>query len=129
MQTMIPDQARLARNERIERAYVGDPMIRSVAYALAGALLVTSAHAIDVFEEGVSCSKQGIGCAGPANPEIVAAVQKRYPNAEDIWAFEERLKNGKYRYQVAFFTNDGWHKACQLTLKPIKLSNCRIVHA
>jgi hypothetical protein len=92
---------------------------------------VTSAHAIDVFEEGVSCSKQGIGCGGPANPEIVAAVKKRHPSAEDVWAFEERLKNGKYRYRysVAFFTNEGWHKACQLRLKPIKLSNCRIVHA
>jgi hypothetical protein len=103
-------------------------MIRSIAYALAGALLATSAHAIDVFEEGVSCSKQGIGCGGPANPEIVAVVKKRYPSAEDIWAFEERLKNGKYRYRVAFYT-DVWHRACQLRVKPIKLSNCRIVHA
>jgi hypothetical protein len=104
-------------------------MIRSIAYALAATLLASSAHAIDVLEEGVSCSKQGIGCAGPANPEIVAALKKRYPSADEIWAFEERLKNGKYRYHVAFFTNKGWHIACQLRLKPIKFSNCRIVHA
>jgi hypothetical protein len=29
---------------------------------------------------------------------------------------------------VAFYTNK-WHMACHLRLKPIKLSNCRTVHA
>jgi hypothetical protein len=107
----------------------GDAMIRSFAYALAAALLATSAHATDVFEEGVSCSKQGLGCSAPPSPEIVAAVKKRYPDADQFWAFEERLKNGKYRYSVTFYADDGWHIYCRLRLKPIKLSNCHIVHA
>lgn len=99
-----------------------------VLVAIVVTLLASSADAADVFEEGVSCSKQGMGCAGAANPEIVAAVKKRYPSADEIWAFEERLKNGKYRYSVAFYTKD-WHISCRLRLKPIRLSNCDIVHA
>jgi hypothetical protein len=90
---------------------------------------VTSAHAIDVFAEDV-CSTVGLGCAGQASPEIVAAVEKQYPGADSVWAFQERLKNGKYRYLVTFFTNDGWHKSCRLIrLKPVKFGRCGNIHA
>ena len=61
--------------------------------ALTSVSATGSAHAIDVFEEGVSCSKEVLGCGGTANSEIVAAVEKLYPNAETIWAFKSRLKN------------------------------------
>jgi hypothetical protein len=102
-------------------------MTKHIAYALVATLLATSAHAIDVFEEGVSCSKQGIGCSGPANPEIVAALKKRYPSADEIWAIES-LENGKYRYSVAFVTTKS-NMQCRLTLNPIKFSNCGRRHA
>jgi hypothetical protein len=99
--------------------------------ALAVTLLATSAHAGDIFEpgmQGCSQSEAPRGCAGPANPNVIAALKKRYPDADEVWAFEEVDKNGKYRYGVAFDTAK-WHMACRLTLNPIKFSNCRIRHA
>jgi len=102
-------------------------MMKAFAYALSAILQATSVHAGDVFEDGVSCSKQGQGCAGPASPDVVAALKKRYPSADEIWAFES-LEDGKYRYGVAFVTTK-CNMYCRLTLNPIKFSNCRIRHA
>jgi len=59
-----------------------------------------------------------------AESDVIAAVQKRYPDASDFsWS-----DLGKGRYEVDFYTNKG-HRACYLSLKPIKLRNCRGVHA
>jgi hypothetical protein len=113
------------------------PSAHAMKYLLATAAVLAltsvsatgSAHAIDVFEEGVSCSKEVLGCGGTANSEIVAALEKLYPNAETIWAFKSRLKNGKYRYWVTFYTDDGWHMSCRLRFNPVRLGHCGIIHA
>src|SRR5262245_49239628 len=78
----------------------------------------------------VTCDEDALGCAGPANPEVIAAVKKRYPKADaDAWAFDETTKNGKRRYSVTFFNDDGNHISCKLKLKPTRLGRCGIIHA
>jgi hypothetical protein len=59
-----------------------------------------------------------------AELDIIAAVRKRYPDASDFnWS-----DLGKGYYEVDFYAKKG-HTACYVSLKPIKLHNCRIVHA
>jgi len=87
-------------------------------------------HRSPVLAEGVTCDEDALGCAGPANPEVIAAVKKRYPKADaDAWAFDETTKNGKRRYSVTFFNDDGNHISCKLKLKPTRLGRCGIIHA
>jgi hypothetical protein len=81
-------------------------------FLFCAALLIVStiARAENVFEGEFPCGKEALGCAASASPEIIAALKKRYPNAESIWAFDEPGKGGKRRYSVAFFTGE-WHMA------------------
>jgi hypothetical protein len=65
-------------------------------------------------------------CSRLPNPEVVAALRKQFPdlqNEEEIIVFD----NGQQRYDVAFYTARS-HRQCRLTLKPVKLTNCRVVH-
>jgi hypothetical protein len=101
--------------------------------ALALVFGAVAAQAGDVFDpdlQGCNRGKVGyLGCAGPAHPDIIAALKKRYPDAVDdqIWAFET-LKNGKYHYGVSFSTAKS-EMYCRLTLNPIRFSKCGPRHA
>jgi hypothetical protein len=72
-----------------------------------------------------------MACMRQPNPEVVAALRKRYSDLQDedkIVVFDDGKHNGKQRYTVRFDTWN-WHMACRLTLNPVRLSRCRIVHA
>ena len=63
----------------------------------------------------------------PATPDVIAALRNRYPDlqSDDVTVFDD----GNHHYDVAFYTRTGWHISCRLTLNPIRISNCRVVHA
>jgi hypothetical protein len=65
-------------------------------------------------------------CIRKPDPDVVAALRKRFRDLDetDIAVFYD----GGQGYDVAFWTPKG-HMACSLTLKPVKLTNCRQVHA
>jgi hypothetical protein len=70
-------------------------------------------------------------CMRQPNPEVVAALRKRYSDLQDddkIVVLDDGKYNGKQRYTVKFDTSK-WHMACRLTLNPVRLSKCRPVHA
>jgi hypothetical protein len=73
------------------------------------------------------------GCMRAPNPEVVAALRKRYPDLEDdgIFVLDEGKHNGKQHYIVRFYRSKAaaWIMACRLTLNPVRLSKCRPVHA
>jgi hypothetical protein len=66
-----------------------------------------------------------LACIVQADPDVVAAVRKLYP---DLQGDEVQMFIDSYPHRIAFFTSQG-HMSCRLTLKPIKISRCRIVHA
>jgi hypothetical protein len=95
-----------------------------LATALLAALVSNGSMADDTAWK---CSKNI--CDGPAQGEILATVEQRYPDATDVWLIEERPKNGKSRYSVIFYTKD-WHMECRLeTERKPPLRNCHIIHA
>jgi hypothetical protein len=61
--------------------------------------------------------------AEPVSPpaDILAAVHKRFPNAEISWWTDTAVN----------FFDGQWHRTCNLRLKPkpIKIYRCGIVHA
>jgi hypothetical protein len=64
-----------------------------------------------------------------AQPGVIAALRKRFRDLQDddIGVFYD----GQQGFDVAFWTSNAkstWHRACRLTLKPVKITNCRIVH-
>jgi hypothetical protein len=66
-------------------------------------------------------------CIRQPNPEVVAALRKRFRDVEDDELMV--LADGQGGWDVAFWTPKG-HFACSVKLKPkVKLSFCRQVHA
>jgi hypothetical protein len=101
------------------------PRIALICFTLA---LATPAMA----EEKCSCSRTEAGtiqcnlaCIVQADSDVVAAVRKLYP---DLQGDEVQIFTDSYPHRIAFFTSQ-WHMSCRLTLKPIKISRCRIIHA
>jgi hypothetical protein len=101
-------------------------MMLRIALLLASALLASGA-ASEELPQPDPC-EHAIGCARfDPSPEIVAAIQKRYPGAAaDAVVFEHPV--GRPR-SVAFFTKDGMHVSCRLRFKPIRLGKCGVIHA
>jgi hypothetical protein len=99
---------------------------------LVSVLLATTANADDPleskqctctrFEGNIRCN---FACMSTPGPEIIAALRKRFPNFESAESVFDELNGG---YQVTFYTKDGSHMSCKLTL-PAKLGKCRIIHA
>ena len=81
--------------------------------------------------EGRRCN---LACISEPTPELVASLRKRFPDLDekDIQVFDDRqLAGWPSPYHVAFFLNDKYwtHMSCRLWLNPIRLSNCRMIHA
>jgi hypothetical protein len=64
-------------------------------------------------------------CIRKPDPEVVAALRKRFRDLQEDDLMV--LYDGQGGFDVAFWTTDA-HRACHLTLKPVKLTNCRQVH-
>lgn len=65
-------------------------------------------------------------CIRKANPEVIAALRKRFRDLQDddIGVFYD----GAGGWDVAFWTTNA-HRACRVKTKPVvKLFNCRQVH-
>jgi hypothetical protein len=72
-------------------------------------------------------------CMSEAEPDVVAALRKRFLDCEDseITVFDERQlppRSGRSPYTVAFSTKNS-NMACDLWRNPIRLRNCRERHA
>ena len=65
-------------------------------------------------------------CIREPNPEVVAALRKRFRDLQEDDLMV--LYDGQGGWDVVFWTTDA-HRACRVTLKPVKISKCRIVHA
>jgi hypothetical protein len=56
-----------------------------------------------------------------ATPEVIAALRERFPNVQG--------DKVNVRGDVVDFYTGHWHMTCSLTLNPVKLSKCHVVHA
>jgi hypothetical protein len=65
-------------------------------------------------------------CIRKPNPEVVAALRKRFRDLQEDELMV--LYDGQGGFDVVFWTTDA-HRACHLKLKPVRLTNCRQVHA
>ena len=95
---------------------------------------VSKCHYVDLAPENCSCTRIGKetlcnnACRQPATPAVIAALRNRYPDLQsdkDVTVFDD----ANHHYEVTFYTRTGWHISCRLTLNPIRISNCRVVHA
>jgi hypothetical protein len=99
-------------------------------------LATGTAHTEETSPEKCLCEGRrcNFACISEPTPELVAALRKRFPNLRDekdnIQVFDDRqVAGGPSPYQVTFFLNDWTHMACRLWLNPIRLKNCRMIHA
>ena len=95
--------------------------------ALAAPAMAQNSPAFKSDSETCACVENvcNNACIRRPNPEVVAALRKRFRDlqADDIGVFYD----GAGGWDVAFWTTNA-HRACRLTLKPVKLTNCRQVH-
>lgn len=56
-----------------------------------------------------------------ATPEVIAALRERFP---DLQRDKINVREGTVDFYDAH-----WHMTCRLTLNPVRLSNCHVVHA
>jgi len=103
---------------------------------IAALFLATGAAHAEMSSEKCSCEGRrcNLACISEPTPEVVVALRKQFPNLEekDIQVFDDRqLAGWPSPYHVAFFLNDkyGSHMSCHLWLNPIRLKNCRVIHA
>ena len=66
-------------------------------------------------------------CIRKPNPEVVAVLRKRFRDLDESDDEIGVLFDGAGGWDVIFYTPNA-HMACHLTLKPMRLTNCRQVH-
>jgi hypothetical protein len=86
------------------------------------------ADCIDRDPDGTCLRVWAHGCTGEANPFIIAALKKRYPDADEIWVSDDSPKQDGRIFVVSFMAASG-NMACRMTLRPIRFSKCRRRHA
>jgi hypothetical protein len=102
-------------------------LIAAALIALAVPAAAQDLPAIASETQACACV-QGVcnnACIRKPDPEVVAALRRRFRDLQDDDIMV--LYDGQGGWDVAFWTPDA-HRACRLTLKPVKLTKCRTVH-
>jgi hypothetical protein len=96
--------------------------------ALAAPAMAQDVPAFKSDSETCACVQNSCNnaCIRKPNPEVIAALRKRFRDLQEDDLMV--LYDGQGGWDVAFWTPKG-HMACSLTLKPVKLTKCRQVHA
>jgi len=120
-------------NANVRKLAIKKFLLTSVAALF---LATGAAQAEEISPEKCLCEGRrcNLACISEPTPELVAALRKRFPDLDekDIQVFDDRqLAGWPSPYHVAFFLNDKYwtHMSCRLWLNPIRLSNCRMIHA
>lgn len=104
----------------------------AIAAALIALAMPAIAQNVPAFKSDSDiCSCTGSvcnnACIRKADPEVIAALRKRFPDLDESTEAIGVLFDGAGGWDVIFWTPNA-HRACRVTLKPVKLSNCRQVH-